>query len=57
MPESNKYRSDRFSITLRKPVSEAVRRLAEREERTLSQMIGVLVEEAIKTRTENELQP
>jgi len=50
VPEPSKYRGDRYSITLRKPVSEAVKKLAEEEDRPVAQMISVLIEEALEAR-------
>ncbi len=50
MAESRKYRGKRYSIVLRKPISEAVEALAVKEDRPISQMITRLVEEAIAMR-------
>lgn len=51
MAEARKYRGKRYSIVLRKPISEAVEALAIKEDRPISQMITRLVEEAIAIRT------
>lgn len=50
MPESRKYRGKRYTIVLRKPVSETVEALADKEDRPTSQMIAVLIEEALEAR-------
>ncbi|MBP5977220.1 ribbon-helix-helix protein, CopG family [Brasilonema sp. CT11] len=49
--EKRKYRGVRYSVVLAKPIAEQVEALAEKEGRSISQMIAKLVEESLERRT------
>lgn len=48
-------KGERFQPTLRKPLAEEVKRLAEKEGRTESDMVAQLVDEAVKERASKGL--